>query len=264
MKYLCGEAYRLMCDVTYQPGMLIEKDGQSVFCHSLYREQFLTEGHNKKRCVLVTHESDWAVDQRMVDMMPENIVRWFGVNVVVDHPKIEAIPLGIGSPWYPHGDQAKLEELAGSSRIVDNLAIAFYALNTNMEERGPLTAAINHRPWCSNHVYFNHTQRPMEFGEYLTLLRKHVFVLSPPGNGIDCHRIWEALYLGLFPVCKINPALMSFGMLPILFVENWSQVTFGSLMNGFNAISLSKFDTSKLYTAYWKSAIEHYKGTCIG
>lgn len=259
MKYLCGEAYRLMCDVTYQPGMKIEKDGQSVFCKTDYVGDFLRCGHNGKRCVLVTHESDYKISQQVADSMPDNVRHWFAVNAVAEHPRLEGIPLGIGSPWYPHGDQAKLQELADSSRIVDNLAIAFYALDTNMEERGPLTAAINQRPWCSNHVYLNHTQRPMEWSEYLTLLRKHVFVLSPSGNGLDCHRTWEALYLGLFPVCKLNPAMRYFGQNPILFVDDWSSVTFAALMNGYRELFHHNWNIEKMYPEYWQERINQEK-----
>jgi hypothetical protein len=39
-----------------------------------------------------------------------------------------------------------------------------------------------------------------DYENYLINLKKHKFVVSPPGNGIDCHRNWEAIYLGCIPI----------------------------------------------------------------
>ena len=35
-------------------------------------------------------------------------------------------------------------------------------------------------------------------------IKKFTFVLSPFGNGMDCHRTWEALSLGSIPIIKGN------------------------------------------------------------
>ena len=38
--------------------------------------------------------------------------------------------------------------------------------------------------------------------KYRELVANSKYVLSPPGNGPDCHRTWEALYLGSVPIVK--------------------------------------------------------------
>ena len=35
---------------------------------------------------------------------------------------------------------------------------------------------------------------------YRQLLLRSKYVLSPPGNGPDCHRTWESIYLGAIPI----------------------------------------------------------------
>ena len=35
---------------------------------------------------------------------------------------------------------------------------------------------------------------------YYHLINKYKFILSPSGAGPDCHRTWEALYMGCIPI----------------------------------------------------------------
>jgi hypothetical protein len=40
----------------------------------------------------------------------------------------------------------------------------------------------------------------LSFEKYLTTLASYKYAICPPGNGVDCHRIWECLYLGVIPI----------------------------------------------------------------
>ena len=59
---------------------------------------------------------------------------------------------------------------------------------------------------------------------YRASLAEYCFTLSPPGNGVDCHRTWEALYLGVVPIVKRSPFFEAFPELPALIVEDWREV----------------------------------------
>ena len=37
---------------------------------------------------------------------------------------------------------------------------------------------------------------------YYLNLKKSKFCICPEGNGPDCHRLWESLYLDVIPICK--------------------------------------------------------------
>jgi hypothetical protein len=52
------------------------------------------------------------------------------------------------------------------------------------------------------------------------LMRKTLFVPSPAGNGLDCHRTWEALYLGCVPVV-LEADFCGDSTWPVLVVKNW-------------------------------------------
>ena len=51
------------------------------------------------------------------------------------------------------------------------------------------------------------------------------FVLSPFGNGMDCHRTWEALLCGCIPIVRSTVFNDLFEGLPVLIVERWSDIS---------------------------------------
>jgi len=58
---------------------------------------------------------------------------------------------------------------------------------------------------------------------YRAMLRNSRFVISPPGNGPDCHRTWEAIYLGAVPI--VLRKFWNFNeTLPVLVVDNYENL----------------------------------------
>lgn len=85
------------------------------------------------------------------------------------------------------------------------------------------------------------------------------FVLSPFGNGMDCHRTWEALMLGCIPICCYNKLehhthLPSYG-LPVLYVNNWNEVTPALLKKAVLKYHLMSWNMDKLTLKYWQDVI---------
>lgn len=50
------------------------------------------------------------------------------------------------------------------------------------------------------------------------------FVMSAHGNGLDCHRTWEALCLGCIPIVKRSSLDPLYDGLPVVIVEDWREV----------------------------------------
>jgi hypothetical protein len=92
----------------------------------------------------------------------------------------------------------------------------------------------------------------MTFDQYAINMSYHKFVISPPGNGIDCHRTWESLYLGCIPIVIKNKIYDEFYDLPIIQVNDYSEVT-NELLNLYNNFN---FKNEKLYIPYWKKQIK--------
>jgi hypothetical protein len=53
------------------------------------------------------------------------------------------------------------------------------------------------------------------------LMRNTLFVPSPAGNGLDCHRTWEAMYLGAVPVV-LEKDFCGDASWPVLVVPSWN------------------------------------------
>jgi hypothetical protein len=56
------------------------------------------------------------------------------------------------------------------------------------------------------------------------MLSNSQFVLSPPGNGADCHRTWEAIYLGAIPIVHKDFWPFNNLELPVLVIDDWFSV----------------------------------------
>ena len=53
---------------------------------------------------------------------------------------------------------------------------------------------------------------------------QYPFVLSARGNGLDCHRTWELLYLGCIVITRTSPLDPLFEGLPVVIVKAWEEV----------------------------------------
>ena len=54
-------------------------------------------------------------------------------------------------------------------------------------------------------------------------MRNTLFVPSPAGNGLDCHRTWEALYLGCIPVV-LRSEYCGDNSWPVMLVDSWDEL----------------------------------------
>ena len=86
-------------------------------------------------------------------------------------------------------------------------------------------------------------------------MSENAFVASPHGNGLDCHRTWEAIILGCIPIVKKSGLDPMYEGLPVLIVNDWSDITQELLDNykpdysGINKIKLE----------YWINLFNMYK-----
>lgn len=88
-------------------------------------------------------------------------------------------------------------------------------------------------------------------------MAEYQFILSPFGNGFDCHRTWEALLLGCIPIVCCSPINPLFLGLPVLQVEKWSDITEDLLEKCANDFSgITDILTSKLFLQYWTEKIK--------
>lgn len=83
--------------------------------------------------------------------------------------------------------------------------------------------------------------------EYYNKLKEHKFVISPEGNGIDCHRHYEAILCGCIPIIEDNYYMRhKYKNTPVLFTKDYSEITTEYLNSKYNEIIKDKYNYSTL------------------
>jgi len=261
-----GDKFAAICDFGILDGMEPQpipkdKDIKLVFCKADRVERFFPfiEEYGKK-IVLVTHNADTNIGQTLVDTLPANVVHWFAQNVLVANERVTPIPIGLERPGVGMSSDYEAVFQAREKRKMRKPEKRFLLSmnpNTNPSLRIPLLQRLLE---IRNVTIVN----GLSFKAYLDEVANHEFVISPPGNGYDCHRTWEALYVGAIPIVwytRQQKSVSVFNNLPVIWFENTDDafdglVKFIGNTNSFSLVNkyISK-DCSKLDFNYWKDLI---------
>jgi hypothetical protein len=133
-----------------------------------------------------TERYTWATFSEV----PQAVRHWFSTNVDVEHQRIDLLPFGLNND----GPGASLvNQFAGRPKS----ALLYVNFQVNTLERVRLKDHFSRSTWMT----FRH-QPDLPVDQYLAEMGEHKFVLCPEGNGLDCYRIWESLYLGCIPILQ--------------------------------------------------------------
>lgn len=211
----------------------------------------------KSPIILITHNSDHPAPGKFVHYLnDERIIRWYGQNCDVIHPKFFPIPIGIANAKWVHGntyifdqvlDQLEAKKQKKSSRLYVN----FSATNSM---RPYLYSLFQDKPFVKMG-----SQKPLR--EYLLQMAHYRFVLSPFGNGLDCHRTWEALLVDSIPVVQTSTLDPLYEDLPVIIVQDWSQITPEFLQEQYYKLKQKKYLREKLFMDYWVKLIHDFRSS---
>ena len=83
---------------------------------------------------------------------------------------------------------------------------------------------------------------------------RYAFVVSPHGNGLDCHRTWESLVLGNIVIVKRSSLDPLYAGLPVVIVDDWREIDAQNLQR-WHTQHASAFQrpevTERLTNGYW-------------
>jgi len=157
----------------------------------------------------------------------QHLIAWRSQNYDgTPHPKLAPFPIGLDlhTPR-PEGDADALAALIlriqRDREDIRRQPLGIFTdvnLNLNSSARTEVLARLGACP----HVAFAEARVSQE-----AVWRRYAagpFVLSAAGNGADCHRTWEALYLGAIVIVKRSPLDPMFAGLPVVIIEDWSEV----------------------------------------
>ncbi len=262
--YISGDSFRAIADhifdETQWPSRYEVKQGDIIFVKTDYLDRFFSQVHSniKNQYILITHNSDYSAPDKFEPFLDdEKIIVWFGQNPTIQgHRKFVAIPIGIANQCWPHGDVTHFDTVIKGSLHAERkylLGINFRP-TTNKDARMYVYEMFNHISWCKNIENFNHIK-------YLKNMTQAKFVLSPAGNGLDCHRTWETLLVGAFPVVKSSCLDELLVGLPVVIIDDWRNISSDFLNDVYDYMicHIDQYCYEKLYFDYWKTLIYKYK-----
>lgn len=224
------------------------KEYNIIFCYTHDVELFFERFSNflNDNTIIITHNSDIGIDERHLKYIDlPQIKKWFCQNRYINHPKLVSLPIGIANSQWPHGNGSLLAEVKNKNTQKEFLVYKNFDIGTNSYERTLCNVQTNEIPLSSR----------TQIHQYWENIAKSMFVISPPGNGVDCHRIWECLYLKTVPIVKYHETFSQFKHLPILFIGDWKQVTVDFLKNEASRFANQSFDLLELDASYWRKLI---------
>lgn len=229
-----------------------------------YKDLTLPAPINKDRCTQTDRYSIkcYLYTEATFDEIPENVVRWFVCNnTILDNPRITSIPFGFnGVDGSTDGRDKITNKIANMNWNGDRAKDLYvnFAFYTN--ERAKLFALYKPMPFVT-------AEQNKTFDEYLDQLKIHNLVLCPPGNGWDCYRTLEALYMGCIPVMEYNAASVMYALLnlPVILLESLESFT-ELLIKRVRQVPLNdrrNWNLSTVTLSYWKIKIHEARQNLV-
>ena len=246
-------------------------DGSTVYIASsaipAFVKLFKTIPH---RIILVSGDCDETVSEDIFSSSHEflefieqdKIIHWFSQNCTVHHHKISQIPIGLdyhtlargGHAW---GSKATPIKQETTLKDIQKLAPPFHKKKISCYANFQFTLdgkfgherklAVKEIP--ADAIFYE----PKKLSREATwkAQSEYAFVVSPPGNGLDCHRTWEAISLGCIPIVKSSALNPLYRDLPVLIVNSWSDITVTKLEAVIEEFQNKTFDFNRLELSYW-------------
>lgn len=244
-----------MIQITYDDFIWGDKFKNLSGCVYVKIDDALNFLKNNKVKKLVTHNGDYPIDQKYLNYLC-NVDMWFGQNVIEDNSKIKPIPIGLENDYVPNSIQKKnlLLSYINKEISIQKLLYINHNIGTNPTERN-----IPYQIFQTNqYITVEPCSSFSNQNNYYKSIKEHAFMLSPPGNGIDCHRTWEILYLGRYPILKnVGKLKELYADLPVVFINKYEELTEQFLQQKLSELKTMRFNYEKLKFKYWKKTIEH-------
>lgn len=252
------------------------RDGDLVWVRSVALPQFVSEvlPAVQARFALVTGDEDWNIPyefkQHYQILENSNVACWFAQNFDGSDSsgKLFPIPIGLdfhtisnGPKWghsqsRPAYQENELERLRAQMPPNKHRQLRVHAdfhLNVHRwhrlgERRDVIQAALSDNP---NVDFQTNKIKRLDIWRKRT---EYAFVVSPHGNGLDCHRTWESLALDNIVIVKRSSLDPLYDGLPVVIINDWNEITTDNLTAWHEQFSRAFADPAvqeRLTNSYW-------------
>jgi hypothetical protein len=258
--YLSGDGFRSLCNWFFESGTsrfdpTHVQEGDLVFCEAWRLREFL-QGPAAKvsaRFSIISHNGDTNIDESLAALMPRNVTIVFAQNALALDERIVPLPIGLENKRLHYNgithdfDHLRQRKLKKKPRI-----LSAFTVGNNPKTRREAFDALSKSP--QNDFLLRTDSRA-----YRKIACEYMFIASPPGNGEDCHRTWEAMYLRCVPIVLRSTLMESFQKrgLPLLIVDSYADAALLSereLLAIYEGMSPG-MDSEALWFGFWENLI---------
>jgi hypothetical protein len=224
--------------IKFQPENIKEND--LVFVNLDYFNDFVHKLNTSKpinKFRLITHNSDASFTDNHYNQIASFVNQVFAINNVSS--KAITIPIGFRD--------STLDTLLSTHTSLPKTILLYmnFQIYTNEKARNECYNTFEKYSWVTN-------EKLLKLDDYYKRLSESKYVLSPEGTGIDCHRIYEAIYLNSIPIIKSGLMDSYFKKLPVIIINNWTDITEDFLVNEYSKY-YSNLQNWKLNNKDWLS-----------
>lgn len=259
--FLSGDGFRALTPWRYEHDTKSRFEptkvpsGSLVFCDAWLLEEFLKGPAlrlpPKTRLISANGDPNFTPDK--LSWISAAIDHLWVQNCEVDDPRVSPLPIGLeNARLHVNGIVADFARLRRVSPAKKSRILWGFAEGNNAVERGKARVALQANALADKLPFVNARA-------YRKRVAKYQFVASPPGNGSDCHRTWEAMYLRVVPIVvrsTMTERYASLG-LPLWLVDSYHEL---------NALNEQDLDTKYrelssgflcpvLWMDFWKEAV---------
>jgi len=237
-----GEDYQTECDIylghpsdfSFNPYIANQRDKHvqldslqsfsnplKVFCYThrihdlsmkldCFQNDFILVTHNSDECI-VPSETVFRI------LNHPKIIKWYSQNVCFEHDKLQMIPIGIANRQWRHGN------ITFQPTLKTKKVYFHFSIGTNHSKRRPCYEALKDTvEWLPGF--------PPQ--ENINRLQEYEFCICQEGNGVDTHRLWEAIYSKTIPIVVDSDftRILQKNNVPLIVLKQWSDLDVSSLV----------------------------------
>lgn len=233
------EIIELIHSVTEQNNILFIRNGSTQYLPDLFLFANNIE-LLKTPIILITSDGDRSMvqshNQNTIQKIlnSDMILKWYTQNYdkSIIHPKLKHYPIGFDlhtSAWFINNNveekinfMVHMRKYKSTESRINNKILSDTHNSITHNERIELFNIIKKNPTI------DFVNKKVPFNIITELYNSYNFVLSPRGNGIDCHRTWELFLAGVIVITKTSSLdeMFTQNNLPVVILKDWNELNY--------------------------------------
>lgn len=234
--YISGWGFSRLCNLTYcnrydndynNKKIINVKENDKVFLNlEMFKKfiKFLDKNKPIKKFILISHNCDSAFTEKHYKLLEKYVTKVYAINNECGRDNVITIPIGFRD--YPKNTYEIIKSIK-LERNKNILCYQNYVINTNKIVRTEWYNKFSKKNWILTIDENQRNKDNIDEFKFYKHLSNSKYVLSPQGEGIDCHRIYESIYFDSIPILKKGNKIMDkfYKKLPIIMVDDLNLIT---------------------------------------